>query len=64
TCKDGQNSINIDNEFAQEIEELITKRAEAKKAKDFAAADNIRQSLKDRGIILEDSPSGTSWKKI
>ncbi|MDR2972741.1 MAG: cysteine--tRNA ligase, partial [Bacteroidales bacterium] len=39
TCKDGQNSINIDNEFAQEIEELITKRAEAKKAKDFAAAD-------------------------
>jgi cysteinyl-tRNA synthetase len=51
-------------EFAREIEELIAKRAEAKKAKDFATADNIRQNLKDRGIILEDGPSGTKWHKM
>jgi len=60
--KDGKDSVN--EAFAQEIEELIVKRAEAKKSKDFAAADNIRQSLKDRGIILEDSPSGTTWKTM
>jgi len=50
-------------ENAAEIEELIEKRAQAKKAKDFAAADSIRQILKDRGIILEDGPSGTTWRK-
>jgi cysteinyl-tRNA synthetase len=52
-----------DDENAAEIEELIEKRAQAKKAKDFAAADGIRQSLKDRGIILEDGPAGTTWRK-
>ncbi len=51
-----------DGAFTQEIEELIAKRAEAKKAKDFAAADNIRQNLKNRGIILEDGPAGTTWR--
>jgi cysteinyl-tRNA synthetase len=51
------------DENAAEIEELIEKRAQAKKAKDFAAADGIRQSLKDRGIILEDGPAGTTWRK-
>jgi cysteinyl-tRNA synthetase len=50
--------------MAREIEELIVKRSEAKKAKDFTAADNIRQSLKDRGIILEDSPAGTTWRRL
>jgi len=49
-------------EFTREIEELIAKRAEAKKAKDFKAADNIRQDLKDRGIILEDTANGTVWR--
>ena len=47
-----------------EIEALIEKRAEAKKNKDWATADAIRDELKNRGIVLEDSPSGTTWKKI
>jgi len=59
---DKDEKLNVSEDFKQEIEALIVKRAEAKKAKDFAAADNIRQSLKDRGIILEDSPAGTTWK--
>jgi len=49
-------------ENAREIEELIAKRAEAKKAKNFAEADKIRQSLKEKGIILEDSAAGTKWR--
>ncbi|MDR0323506.1 MAG: cysteine--tRNA ligase, partial [Treponema sp.] len=60
--KDAENSL--DEGFKQEIEELIAKRADAKKAKDFAAADNIRQSLKERGILLEDSSAGTTWRQI
>lgn len=45
------------------IEALIAERAEAKKAKNWAKADEIRDSLKEQGIILEDSAAGTKWKK-
>ena len=44
------------------IQGLITERAAAKQAKDFAGADRIRQSLLERGILLKDSPSGTTWE--
>jgi len=55
---------NAENEeFSREIEDLIARRAEAKKAKDFATADSIRQSLNERGIILEDGPAGTTWRR-
>jgi cysteinyl-tRNA synthetase len=50
-------------ELVAEIEALITERTNAKKAKDFATADRIRNELKEKGILLEDSPSGTTWKK-
>lgn len=46
------------------IEALIAKRAEAKKNKDWATADAIRNELKERGIVLEDSAAGTTWKKL
>ncbi len=46
-----------------EIEELIEKRTAARKAKDFAAADAIRDQLKDMGIILEDTPQGVKWSR-
>ena len=46
------------------IQEQIEKRAAAKKAKDFKTADNIRDLLKEQGIILEDTPAGTKYKRI
>lgn len=45
------------------IEGLIAERAEAKKAKNFARADEIRNQLKAEGILLEDGPSGTIWRR-
>lgn len=45
-----------------EIEALVAKRAEAKAKKDWARADEIRDSLKSMGIILEDGQQGTSWR--
>jgi len=46
-----------------EIEALIQERVEAKKNRDFATADSIRNKLLEQGIILEDTPSGTKWKR-
>ena len=46
-----------------EIEALIEQRQQARKNRDFALADKIRDDLKDRGIILEDTPQGVRWKK-
>ena len=46
-----------------EIEELIEKRQAARKAKDFALADAIRDQLLEQGIILEDTREGVKWKR-
>ncbi len=46
------------------IEAKIAERQVAKKNKDYALADKIRNELKEQGIVLEDSPSGTTWKKL
>ncbi|CRH97079.1 cysteinyl-tRNA synthetase [Streptococcus pneumoniae] len=47
----------------EEIEELIQKRIEARKNRDFALSDQIRDDLKERNIILEDTAQGTRWKR-
>jgi cysteinyl-tRNA synthetase len=46
-----------------EIERLIAERKAARGRRDFAAADQIRVDLADRGILLEDGPAGTRWKR-
>ncbi len=51
------------SENAAEIEDLIEARKEARRNRDFAAADRIRQDLAARGILLEDTAGGTRWKR-
>ena len=46
-----------------DIEELIRERQEARKAKDFARADAIRDELLEKGIILKDTREGVQWKR-
>lgn len=48
---------------AEDIEALIQARADARKAKNFAEADRIRDELLEKGIILDDSREGTTWRK-
>jgi cysteinyl-tRNA synthetase len=50
-------------ENAAEIEELIEARKEARRNRDFAAADRIRDDLAARGILLDDTAGGTRWKR-
>ncbi len=55
-----QNNRNKD--LDSEVEALIAKRAAARKNKDFATADAIRDRLNEMNIILEDTPSGVKWR--
>lgn len=52
----------IDPELSARIDDLVRRRGEAKKAKDWATADALRNELKTMGVILEDGPAGTAWK--
>ncbi|MCC0784857.1 cysteine--tRNA ligase [Clostridioides sp. ES-S-0108-01] len=53
-----------DTALDKDIEELIQKRTDAKKNKEFQLADDIRQQLLDMGIVLEDTRQGVKWKRI
>ncbi|MCR1971188.1 cysteine--tRNA ligase [Clostridium cochlearium] len=53
-----------EEDVEDEIQELINKREEARKEKNWALADEIRDKLKERGILLEDTPQGVRWKRI
>jgi cysteinyl-tRNA synthetase len=50
--------------LAEEVERLIAAREAARKSKDFATADSIREELKGRGIALEDSKDGVRWRRV
>lgn len=57
-------TIDKENELLdEEIEDLIEKRIQARKERDFVLADKIRDELKAKNIILEDTPQGTRWKR-
>ena len=56
--KDKQEFLDAD------IEKLIEERNEARKAKDFKRADEIRDTLKENGIVLEDTRQGVKWKRV
>lgn len=56
----GQDALELS---AEQIADFIQQRVDAKKAKEFAEADEIRQSLLDQGIVLEDTRQGTIWRR-
>ena len=62
SCRD-ESGDEADPELSAFIEEKIAERAAAKKAKDFAKADAIRDELAGRGIVLKDTREGTTWER-
>jgi len=59
----GEGTATAGGPTPEEIEDLIVRRRDARKAKDFAEADRIRDSLAAQGVLLEDSPQGTTWRR-
>jgi cysteinyl-tRNA synthetase len=56
-------SLDLSSGEGERVDTLVAARNAAKKARDFAAADRIREELKAEGILLEDGPDGTSWRR-
>lgn len=57
-------SVEEDDSLSQKVEDLIAKRAQAKKEKNFVLADQIRDELTAMGIAIEDTRQGVKWKRI
>jgi cysteinyl-tRNA synthetase len=52
------------NGLSKSVDQYIEDRAAAKKAKNYAESDRIRKELLDAGIVLEDSATGTTWRRV
>ena len=48
---------------AEDIEALLVERAEARRNRDFARADAIREDLAAQGVVIEDGPDGAAWRR-
>ena len=59
-----QETNGADNELTAYVEEMIAKRAQAKKEKDFAKADAIRNELLEKGIAIKDTREGVVWERL
>jgi cysteinyl-tRNA synthetase len=53
-----------DQELASWVEEKLLERTAARQRRDFVAADSVRNALEEKGIAIEDFPTGTRWKKL
>ncbi len=58
------NAPAADDDFSVKVNEMVAMRTEAKKAKNFAEADRIRDELKAMGVVIEDTAEGPKWKRI
>ncbi len=55
-------AVDHDAGFAAQVEDLLAQRIAAREAKDYAAADNIRDQLTEMSVVIEDGPDGTRWQ--
>jgi cysteinyl-tRNA synthetase len=53
--------VAIEPEVRERIESLVAQRGEARRRRDFSGADRLRDELQRMGVVLEDTPDGTSW---
>lgn len=60
---DSKSNEVVDGLTEADIDALIDQRASARKAKDFAASDRIRDNLAAKGIVIEDGPDGATWRR-
>jgi cysteinyl-tRNA synthetase len=52
----------VDAQLKARVESLVNRRQEARKQRDFAEADRLRNELTQLGVLMEDTPGGTTWK--
>jgi cysteinyl-tRNA synthetase len=52
----------VDADLQARVESLVNRRQQARKQRDFAEADRLRDELTGLGVLMEDTPAGTKWK--
>ena len=55
--------VKVDEKEIAEVEKLVAQREEARKKKDYAKADELRDELMKKGVVVEDTPEGPVWRK-